>query len=159
MCPAATLALTLGYLRTNHQGIAAKFVIPDTRYLVDHIRPDFIFMRALGRNLILWDAIQPSEAWLLGQLPPLLRQYVHTVLLAPTNKARTATLGGPGSMSKPEKVAVAAAVLNTVAGNLAWFVEQNTAIYESAPSNRAFLHWNSEDMAPRSLLCSLLSVS
>jgi hypothetical protein len=38
------------------------------------VRPDFILLRVLARNLICWDAVEASEEWMLSQLPPFLRE-------------------------------------------------------------------------------------
>lgn len=62
--PAATMALALMYIRTNNTNIAMKFKIPESRFELDYIRPDFIMLRVLGRAIVLWDSIQPTEAWI-----------------------------------------------------------------------------------------------
>lgn len=71
--PAATLALALIFLKTNDAAIAAAFVIPDTHYALDYVRPDFILLRMLARSLVMWDSVEPSHAWVLDQLPPLIK--------------------------------------------------------------------------------------
>ena len=37
------------------------------------VRPDHVLLRVLGRSLVLWDAVQPTGAWLAAQLPALLQ--------------------------------------------------------------------------------------
>ncbi|KAK9863020.1 hypothetical protein WJX84_009707 [Apatococcus fuscideae] len=71
--PAATLALALMFLKTNDVGVAAGFVIPDTHFALDYVRPNFILLRVLARALIMWDKLVPTEAWVQQQLPRLLR--------------------------------------------------------------------------------------
>ncbi len=72
--PGATLALGLMWLKTNSAEEAARIQIPDTRFLLMSVRPDLLLVRVLSKNLILWDAIEPSEEWLMRQLPAILRQ-------------------------------------------------------------------------------------
>jgi anaphase-promoting complex subunit 1 len=71
--PGATLALGLLFLRTNDATAAARLVIPDTHFGLDFVRPDLLLLRVLARALILWDSVQGSHAWVMAQLPPLLR--------------------------------------------------------------------------------------
>jgi anaphase-promoting complex subunit 1 len=75
-CPGATLALGLIYFNSCDRLIAEWFAPPDSAYLLDSIRPDFLLLRTLARNLIMWKYILPTQTWLLGQLSPLLRAIV-----------------------------------------------------------------------------------
>jgi hypothetical protein len=47
--------------QTNNSAVAARFTIPDTHFALDYVRPDFLMQRMLGRSLIMWDAIQPTQ--------------------------------------------------------------------------------------------------
>ncbi|KAI3425098.1 hypothetical protein D9Q98_008476 [Chlorella vulgaris] len=71
--PAAALALGLMYLQTNDAAVAAAFQLPDTHFALDFVQPDHLTLRMLMRSLVMWDSIQPTEEWLLAQLPPLLK--------------------------------------------------------------------------------------
>ena len=71
--PGATVALGLGYLRTNDWHAASKLEIPCTDYQLTTIRPDLALLRATARCLILWDQVGSSSTWLHSQMPPLLR--------------------------------------------------------------------------------------
>ncbi|KAK9834947.1 hypothetical protein WJX84_010452 [Apatococcus fuscideae] len=84
--PAATLALALMFLKTNDVGVAASFVIPDTHFALDYVRPNFILLRVLARALVMWDKLLPTEAWVQQQLPRLLR--------GPLSKLMAATKAG-----------------------------------------------------------------
>ncbi len=75
-CPGATLALGLIYFNSCDRLIGEWFAPPDSAYLLDSIRPDFLLLRTLARNLIMWKFILPSQTWLLGQLSPMLRAIV-----------------------------------------------------------------------------------
>jgi anaphase-promoting complex subunit 1 len=67
--PAATIALGLMYLRTECQEVADILTIPDTVMALNQIPPNFLLLRTLARNLILWDRITPTREWVDAQLP------------------------------------------------------------------------------------------
>ena len=71
--PAATLALGLMYLRTNNVAVGEQLSIPDTHFLLDYVRPDFILLRVLSRNLVLWDSIEATEEWVQAQIPSMIQ--------------------------------------------------------------------------------------
>lgn len=62
--PAATVALALMYIRTNNSDIAGNFKIPQSKFELDYVRPDFIMLRVLGRALVMWDEITPTRTWI-----------------------------------------------------------------------------------------------
>ena len=68
----ATLALALIFLKSNNASVAAQFRVPTSTYELHCVRPDLILLRVTARNLILWDSVQPTEAWLSSQLPSLM---------------------------------------------------------------------------------------
>ena len=70
--PAATLALGLMYLRTNNVAVAEQLAIPDTHFLLDYVRPDFILLRVLAKQLVMWDSITPTEEWVQQQVPGMI---------------------------------------------------------------------------------------
>ncbi|GCC32345.1 hypothetical protein chiPu_0010806, partial [Chiloscyllium punctatum] len=49
-CPGATLALALLYLKTNNRSIADWLRAPDTQYLLDFVKPEFLLMRIVRQN-------------------------------------------------------------------------------------------------------------
>lgn len=57
---------TLPSLPTHH-------LPPDTHFGLDFVHPEQLCLRTLMRALVLWDSIEPSEAWVQAQLPPLLK--------------------------------------------------------------------------------------
>ena len=71
--PAATLALGLMFLRTNDAAIAAVFTLPDTHFALDYVRPDFVMLRVLARSLVMQEGVQPTQAWVEAQMPPLIK--------------------------------------------------------------------------------------
>ncbi|XP_056632382.1 anaphase-promoting complex subunit 1 isoform X1 [Diorhabda sublineata] len=73
--PGATLALGLMYLGTGNKAIADWMAPPQTQYLLDFVRPDFLLLRTLSRSLILWNEIEPSKDWVESQVPSTIRPY------------------------------------------------------------------------------------
>jgi hypothetical protein len=72
-CPGATLALGLIYFNSCDKLIAEWFAPPDSAFLLDSIRPDFLLLRTVARNLIMWKYMLPTQTWLIGQLSSLLK--------------------------------------------------------------------------------------
>uniref|UniRef100_A0A8B9SCS9 Anaphase promoting complex subunit 1 n=1 Tax=Apteryx owenii TaxID=8824 RepID=A0A8B9SCS9_APTOW len=68
-CPGATLALAMIYLKTNNRSIADWLQAPDTMYLLDFVKPEFLLLRTLARCLILWDDILPNSKWVNSNVP------------------------------------------------------------------------------------------
>uniref|UniRef100_A0A8D2LEX7 Anaphase-promoting complex subunit 1 n=1 Tax=Varanus komodoensis TaxID=61221 RepID=A0A8D2LEX7_VARKO len=73
-CPGATLALAMIYLKTNNRSIADWLRAPDTMYLLDFVKPEFLLLRTLARCLILWDDILPSSKWIDSNVPQIVRE-------------------------------------------------------------------------------------
>uniref|UniRef100_A0A8C5QUZ9 Anaphase-promoting complex subunit 1 n=1 Tax=Leptobrachium leishanense TaxID=445787 RepID=A0A8C5QUZ9_9ANUR len=71
-CPGATLALAMIYLKTNNRSIADWLRAPDTMYLLDFVKPEFLLLRTLARCLILWDDILPNANWVNGNVPQII---------------------------------------------------------------------------------------
>uniref|UniRef100_A0A3Q1II57 Anaphase-promoting complex subunit 1 n=1 Tax=Anabas testudineus TaxID=64144 RepID=A0A3Q1II57_ANATE len=76
-CPGATLALAMIYLKTNNRSIADWLKPPDTWFLLDFIKPEFLLLRTLARCLIMWDEILPNTEWVKSNIPQV-RQYMGT---------------------------------------------------------------------------------
>ncbi|XP_031572163.1 anaphase-promoting complex subunit 1-like [Actinia tenebrosa] len=73
--PGATLALGLMYMKTNNSAIASWLSAPDTQFLLDSVRPDFLLLRLLSRGLIMWDSIVPSMEWVDTHIPAIVKNY------------------------------------------------------------------------------------
>lgn len=67
--PGATLALGLMYMKSGNQSIASAISLPDTHFLLEFVRPDFLLLRVVSRALILWYEVQPTKEWVQNQLP------------------------------------------------------------------------------------------
>lgn len=47
--------------------------MPDTQFLLEYVRPDFLMYRIIARSLVQWDNIQPTHEWLTSQIPIFLQ--------------------------------------------------------------------------------------
>ena len=72
--PGATLALGLIYMKSGNKTIASAIALPDTHFLLEYVRPDFLMLRVIARALILWNDVKPSRDWIESQLPPVVRK-------------------------------------------------------------------------------------
>lgn len=59
----SALALAFMYMKTGNTSIAARLAVPDTLILLDQVRPDILLIRTLAKNLVLWEDIAPTSAW------------------------------------------------------------------------------------------------
>ncbi|ODQ53556.1 hypothetical protein SAICODRAFT_38394, partial [Saitoella complicata NRRL Y-17804] len=73
--PGAIVALALIWLKTGDANVAGKVNVPDTQSLLDSTRPDFLLLRVMAKNLILWDSVRGSMEWVDAQLPACLREH------------------------------------------------------------------------------------
>ncbi|XP_069677644.1 anaphase-promoting complex subunit 1 isoform X2 [Periplaneta americana] len=73
--PGATLALGMMYFNTGNRAVADWMKAPDTQYLLDFVRPDFLLLRIVARSLILWNDILPTSEWVESNLPDTIKPY------------------------------------------------------------------------------------
>ncbi|TDG41004.1 hypothetical protein AWZ03_012572 [Drosophila navojoa] len=74
--PGATLALGLMFFDSGNTAIAEWMQPPDSRYLLDMVRPDFLLLRTIARGLILWQQVRPDNDWFQAQFPQTLRAHL-----------------------------------------------------------------------------------
>ncbi|RAL51299.1 hypothetical protein DM860_010801 [Cuscuta australis] len=72
--PGAIVALALIYMKTESEMIFSRLYIPQTRFELQYVRPDFIMLRIIARNLIMWSRVQPSEDWIWSQIPQVIQR-------------------------------------------------------------------------------------
>lgn len=77
-CPGATLALGLIYFNSCDKLISDWFSPPDSAFLLDSIRPDFLLLRTIAKNLIMWKYVLPSQKWVISQLSNILKTNLKT---------------------------------------------------------------------------------
>ncbi|KAL1825219.1 hypothetical protein ACET3Z_011997 [Daucus carota] len=74
--PGAIIALALMYLKTESDVMVSRLSIPRTHFDLQYVRPDFIMLRVIARNLILWSRVHPSEDWIQSQIPEIVQSGV-----------------------------------------------------------------------------------
>lgn len=72
--PAATIALSLMFLKTSRQDVADILALPDSLRKLDYVRSDLLLLRTLGRSLIMWEATSSSKEWIDSHLPEFIVQ-------------------------------------------------------------------------------------
>ena len=68
--------ITLTYLQSScfrNRNIASAIALPDTHFLLEYVRPDFLSLRVIAKALILWDDVKPTKEWIEEQLPQVVR--------------------------------------------------------------------------------------
>lgn len=71
---AATIALGLMYLKTENTRAAESIDLLETRPYLDYVRPDFLLIRVVAKNLIMWSTILPTDTWIDRQVPEFIMQ-------------------------------------------------------------------------------------
>ncbi|XAR71918.1 hypothetical protein NMG60_11018372 [Bertholletia excelsa] len=71
--PGAMIALALMFLKSESELVASRLSIPCTRFDLQYIRPDFIMLRVIARNLIMWRSVHPSKDWIQSQIPEIIQ--------------------------------------------------------------------------------------
>ncbi|XP_058110276.1 anaphase-promoting complex subunit 1 isoform X2 [Magnolia sinica] len=74
--PGATIALALMFLKTESEVVASRLSIPLTHFDLHYVRPDFIMLRVIARNLIMWSRVHPSREWIENQIPEIVKKGV-----------------------------------------------------------------------------------
>ena len=74
----ATLALALMFLKTNNATVASRLAVPKTHFLLQYLRPDLVLLRVLARNLVMWDAIEPTVEFVEDLIPEIVKGAYHT---------------------------------------------------------------------------------
>jgi anaphase-promoting complex subunit 1 len=117
--PGATLALGLLFLKTNDAAAAARLTVPSTQFALDYVRPDFLLLRICAKNIILWDSIVPTQAWVNTQLPPLLKSALELTTVEEAAAHLASLQGAAGTTEEAADVdleAMAQAHVNVTAG-------------------------------------------
>jgi anaphase-promoting complex subunit 1 len=94
--PGATLALGLMYMKSGNKTIASAIALPDTHFLLEYVRPDFLMFRVISRALILWNEVEPTEKWIQAQIP----KAAHTAYKEMRDLAESIQLDGIGAAAK-----------------------------------------------------------
>ena len=111
--PGATLALGLMFFNTGNQTYANWMNAPDSQFLLEFVRPDFLMVRTLAKGLIMWDSILPNSEWIDSHVPPSIRSYC---LRRPGDEASTGQVGPRGIRGAVDYETINQAYCNIVAG-------------------------------------------
>lgn len=63
------------YFNTGNRAVAEWMQPPDTQYLLEFVRPDFLLLRVLAKSLILWEDIEPTRSWICSHVPDIVYKY------------------------------------------------------------------------------------
>uniref|UniRef100_A0A5B7B7B0 Putative anaphase-promoting complex subunit 1 isoform X2 n=1 Tax=Davidia involucrata TaxID=16924 RepID=A0A5B7B7B0_DAVIN len=74
--PGAIIALALIFLKTESEAMVSRLSIPRTKFELQYVRPDFIMLRVIARNLIMWSRVHPSKDWIQSQIPEIVHNGV-----------------------------------------------------------------------------------
>ncbi|XP_027331009.1 anaphase-promoting complex subunit 1 isoform X2 [Abrus precatorius] len=77
--PGATIALALMFMKTETEAIVSRLSIPNTYFDLQYVRPDFIMLRVIARNLIMWNRVHPSKDWVWSQIPEIVKSTVEGI--------------------------------------------------------------------------------
>ena len=74
--PGATLALGMIFFGSNNKAVAQWMLAPETTYLLDQIRPDFLLLRTISYGLIMWSSVIPTNRWIEKNVPQLVLRHI-----------------------------------------------------------------------------------
>ncbi|XP_015079876.1 anaphase-promoting complex subunit 1 isoform X2 [Solanum pennellii] len=74
--PGATIALALMFLKTESELVYSRLSVPQTHFDLHYVRPDFIMLRVIARNMIMWSRVHASEEWIQSQIPEVIQNGV-----------------------------------------------------------------------------------
>ena len=61
------------YLKSSDKELAARITIPNSFNTIEECNPTHILLKTVAKNLIMWDAMEPSQEFILSQVPELIR--------------------------------------------------------------------------------------
>ncbi|CAK4034225.1 Negative regulator of mitosis [Lecanosticta acicola] len=80
----AVVAVALVFMKTGDRAIARKIDIPDTQAQFDQVRPDILMLRAMAKQIILWDEIQAGggkeQTFVDRNLPTCYKDWLHSTI-------------------------------------------------------------------------------
>ncbi|XWS56745.1 hypothetical protein CRYUN_Cryun09bG0111900 [Craigia yunnanensis] len=74
--PGAIISLALMFLKSESEVIVSRLTIPQTHFDLQYMRPDFIMLHVIARNLIMWGRIHPSKDWIQSKIPEIVKNGV-----------------------------------------------------------------------------------
>lgn len=74
--PGATLALGMVFFNSSNKAVAQWMLAPQTTYLLDQIRPDFLLLRTISLGLIMWAQVVPTNEWIEKNIPQMVLTHI-----------------------------------------------------------------------------------
>ena len=65
----------LMFIRSGNKNVAAWMEAPDSQFLLEFVRPDFLMLRTLAKGLVMWDDITPTSEWVDSHVPMSIRPH------------------------------------------------------------------------------------
>ena len=59
--PAALLAISFMYLKSNYKELADKISIPNSFNTIEECNPNHVLLKTVAKNLIMWDNIKNTK--------------------------------------------------------------------------------------------------
>ncbi len=59
-------------MKSNNEKLVRRITIPDSFSAIEGANPNHILLKALARNLIMWDNIKNTTEFIYGQIPELI---------------------------------------------------------------------------------------
>jgi anaphase-promoting complex subunit 1 len=87
-------------MKSGNKTIASAISLPDTHFLLEYVRPDFLMLRVIARALILWDEVEPSNAWIRSQLPVAVQSAYAQMRDLAQNLSHQTTGSSPANQDK-----------------------------------------------------------
>jgi anaphase-promoting complex subunit 1 len=87
--PGAILALGLMFMKSGNVSVASRLKLPDTHFLLEFVRPDFLTLLVVAHSLIMWNDVVPTKEWIEEQIPSV----VLDARIQMTARAKSSLLG------------------------------------------------------------------
>lgn len=114
--PGSILALGLMYMKSGNQSIAHVLALPQTHFLLEFVRPDFLGLRVIARSLILWKDVKPSKEWLESQIPQVIWEAREEISSSSFNSSYGTARTNPQLNNDFDQTAVRRMYVHIVAG-------------------------------------------
>mmetsp|Transcript_19803 Transcript_19803/g.78869 ORF Transcript_19803/g.78869 Transcript_19803/m.78869 type:complete len:1598 (+) Transcript_19803:94-4887(+) len=112
----AIMAIGFYFMASNSHAVANRLQLPDTRVLLDSVRPDLLLLRLFARSLVLWDLVKPTFSWVEEQLPRAVAVDFACVRDRSSNNTATKSPEDEIETQTPPDITIRQAHANAVAG-------------------------------------------
>lgn len=80
----AVIAMGLIGMKTEDAKIAETLSPPINEFLLDYVKPELLMVKTISRNIILWNKITPTMAWVNEQIPKFILKAVKSSTVVPS---------------------------------------------------------------------------